>query len=215
MTQRQKGNRVVKSLDQLSLEAVHPPVPPEINLNTCADPDCGNYGITPDFARPVLKGPNAAGRMLLASAANPALSAGLGHYTMISDDERERISDVFQFDGDPRVWVDGREVICHHKRGNGECGISFGVLSNEQFLEKLDRLRTQNGHLEEPTCNDCGRRYIDHSNEFIFDSTHGVLSAAGNPRKEKPADFRMIHKPCKGKPGARVSVTLDHQAQKK
>ena len=206
---------MVNGLDQLSLRAVYPPALPEINLNTCADPDCGNYGVIPDFARPVFKGPNAAERKLRASAADPALSVGRGHYTMTTDDKRERISDVFEYDGDPRVWSDGREIECHHQRGNGECGISFGVLSNKHFLDELDRLRTQNGALEGPVCKNCGRRYLDHPEEFVFNGTHGVLPAERNRRKEKPSGFRIIHKPCKGKAGARISATLDHQAQKK
>lgn len=126
---------MVNGLDQISLGSVYPLVPSEINLNTCADPDCGNYGVIPDFARPVFKRPNAAERELLVSAASPALSTGLAHYTMTSDDKRERISDIFKYDGAPRVWSDGRDIICHHQRGNGECGISFGVFSNEHFFD--------------------------------------------------------------------------------
>lgn len=55
----------------------------------------------------------------------------------------------------------------------------------------------------------------DTPDEFIFNGAHGKLAPEGNRRKAKAAGFRMIHKPCKGKPGARISTTLDHQGQKK
>jgi hypothetical protein len=34
----------------------------DFNLNTCGDPDCGNFGVPPDFAIPEFKGRNAAQR---------------------------------------------------------------------------------------------------------------------------------------------------------
>ncbi len=57
-------------------------------------------------------------------------------------------------------------------------------------------------------------RYLENPDEFIFNGTHGKLAAGGNRRKSKPSGFRIIHRPGKGKPGARISVSLDHQAQK-
>jgi hypothetical protein len=63
-------------------------------------------------------------------------------------------------------------------------------------------------------CGACGARYLENSDEFIFNGTHGKLAPGGNRRKEKPSGFRIIHRPCKGKRGARISVSLDHQAQK-
>lgn len=206
---------MVKSIPQLSLKAVYPHPTPEINLNTCGDTDCGNFGVRPNFSLPVFKGSGAAQRKLLASVKLPALATGTGAYSLTSENKKFRISQAFEYQNDPRAWDDGREIICHHQKGNRECGIGFNILSNEHLLEEIDRLRTQNGLLEGPVCGHCGARYIDRSEEFIFNGTHGTLSAEGNRRREKAAGFRMIHKPCKGKPGARISTTLDHQGQKK
>ena len=72
-----------------------------------------------------------------------------------------------------------------------------------------------NGLLEGPVCGHCGTRYLERPKEFTSNGTHGTLKPNGNRRKEKPAGFRIIHRPCKGKPGARISATLDHQGQKK
>jgi len=64
---RMKGSIVIWSFPQLSLEVVYPPAGSKINLNTCGDPDCGNFGVAADFSIPTFKGRNAAQRKLLAS----------------------------------------------------------------------------------------------------------------------------------------------------
>lgn len=211
--QRKIGDRMVESIPQLFLEAIYPAVLPEINLNTCADPDCGNYGVAPDFNVPTFKGPNAQERKLLAATSVPALTSGLGKYTIDGDDKNLRVSEAFEYENEPRAWDDARDLICHHQKGNGSCEISFNVLSNTHYNDELDRLLTQNGSLSGPTCGNCGIRYINHPDEFIFNGTHGKLKATSR-REEKPSGYRIIHKPCKGKPGARISVSLDHQGQK-
>lgn len=98
------------------------------------------------------------------------------------------------------------------KKRKGTCGISFDVLSNEHFPDELYRLRTENGLVEGPVCRHCGARYLERPDEFIFNGTHGkITSTSRSP--EKPAGFRIIHKPCKGKSGARMSAFLDHKTQ--
>jgi hypothetical protein len=205
---------MVKKLQQLNLSQVYPAVLADFNLNTCGDPDCGNFGVAPDFSIPAFRGPNAAARRQAAAASIPALATGLGSYTMSTDDRHLRISEVFEYAGDPVGWDDGRSMECGHQRGNSVCNISFSVLSNEHFLEEYYRLLFAGGSLEGPACGACGTRYLSNPDDFIFNGTHGKLAAGGNRRKAKPAGFRIIHRPCKGKPGARISVSLEHQAQK-
>jgi hypothetical protein len=55
---------------------------------------------------------------------------------MSSDDHHPRISEVFEYAGDPVGWDDGRSMECGLQRGNGVCDISFSILSNEYFLEE-------------------------------------------------------------------------------
>ncbi len=206
---------MVKSIPQLSLEVVYPPADPKINLNTCGDPDCGNYGVAPDFALPVFKGRNAAQRKLLASTNLPALATGRGVYTLSGEDKRQRTSAAFEYADDPHVWDDGRVVVCRHQKANHECGVSFSLLSNEHLLDEVERLETQNGSLEGPACGSCGARYLDHPDEFIFNGAHGKSTKVRGGRPAKPTAFRLIHKPCKGLRGSRFSVSLDHQSQEK
>jgi len=206
---------MVENVPQLSLPQVYPAITKEINLNTCGDVDCGNYGVAPDFSLPTFKGRNAAQRKLLASVNLPALATGKGTYTLNGDDKATRISQVFEYQGDPHAWDDGRNLICHHQKRNRTCGVSFNILSNEHLLDEIDRLMTQNGLLEGPICGCCGVRYLDAPADFIFNGTHGKLAPARGGKRPKPSGFRIIHKPCKGRPGARISVSLDHQAQKK
>ena len=162
----------------------------------------------------MFKGKNAAKRRQAAAASIPALTTGLGSYTLSSDDHHPRISEVFEYAGDPVGGDDGRSMECGHQRGNGVCDISFSILSNEHFLEEYYRLLFAGGCLEGPVCGACGARYLESPDDFIFNGTHGKLAAGGNRRKAKPSGFRIIHRPCKGTPGARISVSLGHQAQK-
>lgn len=205
---------MVKKIQKLNLRQLYPEVLANINLNTCGDPDCGNFGVAPDFSLSVFKGKNAAERKAEAAGSFPALSSGLGSYSVSSKDHNPRISEVFEYEEEPVGWDDGRDLKCGHQRGNGFCGVSFMLLSNAHFLEECHRLETAGGSLEGPVCGACGARYLDCPDEFLFNGTHGKLATMGNRRTAKPSGFRIIHRPCKGKPDARISVTLDHQAQK-
>jgi hypothetical protein len=103
---------MVKKLKQLTLLQIYPAVLADFNLNTCGEPNGGNFGVAPDFAIPVFKVKNAAQRKQVASASIPALTTGRGSHTMSSDDHRARISEVFEYAGDPVGWDDGRSMEC-------------------------------------------------------------------------------------------------------
>jgi len=210
---REREGLMVKSIPQLSLEVVYPPFSSKLNLNTCGDPDCRNFGVAPDFSLPTFKGRGSQQRKMEASVSIPALTSGSGSYILNSDDKKQRVSTVFEYEGDPHGWDDGRVMACRHQKRNGSCDISFKVLSNNHFEEELNRLRLQNDLLMGPVCGNCGQRYLDAPEEFIFNGTHGKLKPGKNGRKSKPAGFRIIHKPCQGQKGARISVSLDHQKQ--
>lgn len=206
---------MAESVPNLSLPQIYPDTGDTINLNCCGDPDCGNYGIAPDFIHQTFVGMNAKARRQKAYAENPPLSKGRGKYTLKGDSESQVISTAFEYSEEPGLWEDGKKLVCHYHRGNHNCNVSFIALSNQHFEDEFDRLMTQNGFLVGSVCGHCGTRYLEKPNEFIFNGTHGKFPADKNGRKEKPAAFRIVHKPCKGKPGARVSVSLDHQQQEK
>lgn len=212
---RTKGCVAVKSVPKLSLPQIYPEIGDTINFNCCGDPDCGNYGVAPNFIHQSFVGRNAQARRQKAFAANPSLGRGRGKYTITGDQDAQVVSTALEYSKDPHQWEDGKSLVCHHQQGNHDCDVSFNVLSNKHFESELDRLITQNGLLEGPVCGHCGARYLDQPGDFIFNGTHGKIPAGKNGRKAKPAGFRVIHKPCKGKAGARFTVSLDHQQQEK
>ena len=115
---------MVKRIPQLPPEQVYPEVPGKTNLNCCGDPDCGNYGVAPDFDLPKFLGPGAAQRRLLAAASIPALTTGRGVYTQgTPDDDYDRVSSILDYFQDPHGWSDGRILICDHQKGNRTCGV--------------------------------------------------------------------------------------------
>ncbi len=201
---REREGLMVKSIPKLSLEVVYPPFSSKINLNTCGDPDCGNFGVAPDFSLPTFKEPGAQQRKMAAPVSIPALASGRRSYTLNGDDKKQRISTVFEYEDDPHGRDDGREMVCRHQKRNRSCDISFNVLSNNHFEDEFNRLRLQNDLLKGPVCGNCGQRYLDAPEEFIFNGTHGKLNPGKNGRKAKPAGFRIIHKPCQGQKGARI-----------
>jgi hypothetical protein len=112
------------------------------------------------------------------------------------------------------TWNDRRSVRCQFDRGAGPCGNAFELLSNAHLVEELDRLRDHNGVLDGPRCGACGARYLEKTDEFVLNGTHGKRTTKIDGEADRPVRLRVIHKPCRGKPGARFSVTLDHFRQK-
>ncbi len=198
---------MVKSIRQLSLDQPYPEIPGEYNLNTCGDPDCGNFGVTPCDAHGAFRGRNAGQRCLAASVSNAAISAGLGRYRLGSpgNTDLERVSDVVEYDGDPHAWSDGRILKCLDARGNGHCDVQFQVMSNAHLEDEIARLRRQNGVLLGPACGACGKAYLDAPEEFVFNGANG---------KTKPLGIRLIHRPCRAHKGGRFTVSSDHRRQK-
>ena len=210
----------MQSLPNLTLAQIYPQVSGDTNLNCCGDPDCGNYGIEPAPTKHSFVGPGAAERRLRAAMADPSIGKGVGRYKIESDGDEtsHRETDAFEFEGDPRAWSDGRVLVCQHLRGNSECGVQAKLLSNDAFEEERNRLLTQNGALEGPICGNCGTSYLEAPHEFAFNGANGKPSRkVGHKKGSEPRarSVRVIHKPCKGLPGARFTVSSDHRRQKK
>jgi hypothetical protein len=202
---------MVKSIPHLPLPAIYPPAVDGINLNTCGDPDCGNFGVPPDFTLPSLRGRGAAGRRAFLAASTAALSVGIGRYGIsgTGNANLQRVSRFLEYEGDPHAWEDGRSLICRHQRGNGECRVGTIILSNAHLAEERRRLASSNGILDGPHCGACGRRYLDAPEEFLF---NGVQEP--RPKNRAKPGVRLIHRPCRGKPGARFTVSVEHGRQK-
>lgn len=210
----------MQSLPNLTLAQIYPQVSGDTNLNCCGDPDCGNYGIEPAPTKHSFVGRGAEEKRLKAAMTDPSIARGVGRYKMMSDGDESshRETDAFEFEGDPRAWNDGRVLVCQHLRGNSECGVQTKLLSNDAFEEERNRLLTQNGALEGPICGNCGTSYLEAAHEFAFNGANGKPSRKVGHKKgseSRARSVRVIHKPCKGLPGARFTVSSDHRRQKK
>ena len=206
----------MKSVPNLSLDQLYPPVAGSINLNACHDPDCGNFGVPADLTIKRVLGRNAQARKA-ALRSNSGL-AGLGQYKLHSGagPEDRRMSSALEYAGDPHQWVDRRSLQCQFDDGAGPCGVMFELISNEHVADEIERLRDYSGVLAGPECKACGRRYLDAPEEFVLNGAHGRIQAHEDQEGPvRPARIRLIHKPCKGFPGARFSVSLDHLRQRR
>jgi len=81
---KKRGNLQAQTLPKLTVSQLYPDQRKEINLNTCGDPDCGNYGVSPDPVFDQFVGRGAEARRQAAGRADPKIAAGLGFYTMSS-----------------------------------------------------------------------------------------------------------------------------------
>lgn len=217
----------MKSVPNLALEQIYPPICGGINLNTCQDPDCGNFGVAADFGLARPKGRNARAR--LASSGSNSAMIGPGKYKLATTKgpAHRRISTVFEYQGDPHSWLDRKNLECQFHRTAGPCGSHFEILSNEQLL--VDRLRSANGAFVGPRCRACGRDYLAAPDEFILDGAEITPPREDNDAEGRksghrtrssdsaatPDRVRLIHKPRRGQSGARISATLDHRRHRR
>ena len=206
----------MKRIPNLSLDQIYPAAHGVRNLNTCHNPDCGNFGVAADLgiARP--KG-QAAQSAMMAMRSNTAI-VGLGRYKLsaLSGDPKRHVSSAFEYTSDPHSWIDRRQLECQFERGARPCGNDFEILSNEHLEDEVARLRSHNGIFEGPRCGACGRSYLEAPQEFSLNGAeNGTRAHREGEASSAPARVRLIHKPCRGRPGARVSATLDHRRQRR
>lgn len=206
----------MKRLPNLSLAQILPKPVGDLDFNCCPDPDCQNFGVGAEMGIQRFLGRNAPTRKAAALLSNSS-AIGLGAYKIHngSSDDLRRLSTVFEFANDFRTWVDGRDLKCQAVRMTGECGARFSVLSNEHLLEEINRLRRSNGVLDGPACGACGRLYLDAPNEFVLNGANGKKTKRSNAETSRPSGVRLIHTPCRGKKGARFTVSLAHDRQRR
>lgn len=204
----------MSKLESLSLEQALPAPVGDRDLNTCPDPDCPNYGISANFDGTRLIGRNAGSRR--AELRTTTSIIGMGDYKLASSAKKQfrRISTAFEYENDPHTWMDRRSIECRCEVDGRMCTTDFDMLSTQHFLEEVDRLRNCDGVLDGDGCLACGKLYLDAPEEFVLNGIHGRRAAPEGARTARAARVRLIHLPCKGKKGARFSVTLDHHRQR-
>lgn len=188
-------------------------------INTCGNPNCSNFG------QPLI---DRAARKAMWKKKRPDLTPeqlklvemhGPGTYKLAGADKKQRrVSRTFTYHNNPHVWSDQRTIRCLGQAHEGHaCDSGFSILSPDHLDEEIDRLRNFNGVLDGPSCGACGKRFLDEPDEFALDGIHErSKDHEGKPlrRKKTPSSLRVLHKPCRGKKGARFSVALPHAGQK-
>lgn len=191
----------------------------EHGLNTCGNPDCSNFGHSLTTA---------VGRRRTWSKARPDLTDaqldeiernGPGAYKISgADKDFRRVSRTFEYEQVPLEWTDQRTIRCRGITRNGSlCNSGFSILSGDHLEEETDRLRNHNGVLDGPACGCCGTRFLAKPEEFTLKGAHQrTKDRAGRTIENRgtPKAVRVLHKPCKGRKGARITIALPHERQK-
>lgn len=191
----------------------------EHRINTCGNPDCSNFG-QPMTVRAERKAVWKEKRPDFTPEQTKLVEMhGPGAYKLAGADKKHRrVSRVFAHQNNPHVWSDQRTVRCLGQTYDGNiCDSGFSILSPDHLDEEIDRLRNFNGVLDGHSCGACGTRLLDEPDEFALDGVHErSKDRKGNPvrLKKTPSSLRLLHKPCRGKKGARFSVSLPHAGQK-
>lgn len=214
LTKTVNGVSGVSKLGSLSLEQTLPAPMSGWDVNTCPDPDCPNFGTSASFSGLRLVGRNAASKRAALRATTSII--GVGDYKLASNAKKQfrRVSTVLEYQNDPHTWSDRRNVECRCEVGGRMCTTEFDMLSNEHLLEEVRRLRNSDGVLDGDGCKACGKPYLDAPEEFILNGVHERRAAREDARTSRAARVRLIHLPCRGKKGARFSITLDHHRQR-
>jgi len=172
-------------------------------LNTCLNPDCSNFG------RPFSE---ASERRRDLAERRPDLPPekvrfyeqhGPGAYKLSGADRAyRRVSRAFEYEHDPHQWSDHRTMRCLGITSTGRvCDSGFSMLSPDHLAEEVDRLRSFNGVLDGPSCGACGARFLEKPDEFILNGTN----ERAEQRTAAPKAIRLIHRPCRGRKGARFT----------
>lgn len=202
----------------LSLEQIYPK-PGSFGLNTCSNPDCPGFGVPFEKSKNPLPRRKNYKRCPTAELIHQFHQHGPKAYALRGADKKRhgRKVEIFEFAEDPLEWTDHRTMECLTMLRSGEiCETRCSLLSEDHLIEEIDRLRNMNGVLDGAACQCCGKRYLDAPEEFVLNGTHRrTKDHHGNPIKtaRTPEAVRVIHKPCKGKPGARFTISVAHRTQ--
>lgn len=204
-----RGNLQSRNLPKLAVTQLHPEERREIKLDICGDPDCGNFGVLPDPVYDRFVGRGAVARRKAAGRKDPEIAAGLAFYTMTSVKDEERILTAPNFRNAPAIWSDGRRLVCRHNQGGARCKVGLTLHSNRHFLDEVECLKDNDSVFDGSRCGACGKRYFDTPEEFARNGADGK-----GPKTARPLGIRVIHKSCRGRKGARLTVSTDRQEQR-
>jgi hypothetical protein len=191
----------------------------EHKLYTCGNPDCVSFGAA--LTEGADRGAEGLGRPpeLTPEQLDVFENHGPGANKLSgADKEHRRVSRVFDYQDEPHAWIDQRTIRCKGLlQGDTICNSGFSILSQDHLDGEISRRRNHNGVLDGPTCGSCGTRFLACPDKLTMKGTHQratdskakPISSTGAPKA-----VRVLHRPCKGKKGARITISLPHEKQK-
>ncbi len=202
-----RGPLQVRTLPKLSVSQLYPQQREEINLNTCGDPDCGNYGV----------------------AADPIFDTA----RQLAGERRRRRTRSLRPDWASTRCPRSRERNASRRRSTSTMPPSSGATA-AAWSVATRRSRRPARSASRSSLTITTRTSSNGSAKIMASSTDlGAALATGavlmrrksSPRRElngkhpktgRPLGIRVIHKDCpdKAKKGWRFTVSRDHQCQR-
>jgi hypothetical protein len=121
----------------IPLAQLYPASDGPVALNVCGDPDCGNFGVKPDFSLGRASKKTKRG----AKPQSNAAAIWLGRYALrgaSTEKNDKRTSFVAGLLPEPLHWSDHRVMRCQHDRNGKECGDGFAVLSDDHLSDEIE-----------------------------------------------------------------------------
>ena len=178
---------MVKSIPNLSLgQSVG-----DLNVNTCGNPDCGNYGVAPDprFVPGGLR--QGRERRRDAFVADPGHARGVGRYKLSSASNLGWIGSAATSSIRTSARLEGRAA----RLLAATASAASRPRSCRTSTSEIERLASQNGLLDGPCCGACARPSTRPTQVF-----NGVNDRAAKGPKVGGLSVRLI---CRGQKGAR------------
>ena len=207
------GDAIASCVPVPSLSRIDPPSTGDLDAGH--GPDCRNHEVGDERAR-------RRARRDRSSTAIPALvpssaAVGLGAHGLTSDAgaEQRRTSEGLEPEGGPRTWTDRIPMARRHLGAAGDpCDASLERPSSGHPAEGVGRLEGVDGALDGAARGCRGRRRLDAPGGSVMDGRHQAKPEDGETML-RPSALRVIHKPCRGKPGARFTIAMEHDHQKR
>ena len=207
------GDAIASCVPVPSLSRIDPPSTGDLDAGH--GPDCRNHEVGAE--RALRRARRDRSSTAISAQLSTRATVGLGAHGLTSDAgaEQRRTSEGLEHEGGPRTWTDRIPMERRHLGAAGDpCDASLERPSSGHPAEGVGRLEGVNGALDGAARGCRGRRRLDAPGGSVMDGRHQAKPEDGETML-RPSALRVIHKPCRGKPGARFTIAMEHDHQKR